>query len=449
MGAIDELLNLAVGDDLFAKSVFIGDKITASQHLRNFDAQQEEILRQCQQRRAEEQRRIEEQRRQEAENQRKIEQERQRREAEEKAKQAVLQREAELRRKEEELLKEKENEIFRQMQQEKEKMAKLLAEQENMAKREAEEANRIKQEAEQVRLLLEKEKAQMQEEKRKMQQEKEEQNRQPPKISIYTRKQMQEKEGEHEEIANEIRSLFISNGVKDSEIVITDVSQDMELASFLKEICNNTDTIKYPLVCAGRLPIGTIVEVRALVKNTEQLESLHCGEYIPDFLTEEQANLLKDGTGSFVGRGVLDHCLDAAEYVVSGVSSLLWLPVNIVTYPFRSAKEELVKAPEDVDFDIVHTNWYWRNLQRRFRFTKDSILRINAAVGDVRAVHPYTTISTIKVVDEENFVINYDGGSSPDYVSAVPEFTSRMLELIKTRCAALGVKPVFIDPDEV
>merc|ERR1712137_937637 len=154
----------------------------------------------------------------------------------------------------------------------------------------------------------------------------EEQNRQPPKISIYTRKQMQEKKKENTKIANEIRSLFFSNGVKDSEIVITDVSQDMELASFLKEICNNTDTIKYPLVCAGRLPIGTIVEVRALVKNTEQLESLHCGEYIPDFLTEEEANLLKDGTGSFVGRGVLDHCLDAAEYVVSGVSSLLWLP---------------------------------------------------------------------------------------------------------------------------
>merc|ERR1711974_94439 len=60
--AIDELLNLVVGEELFAKSVFIEDKLTASQHLRNFDSKQEQILKQCQERHLNEQRQQEQRR---------------------------------------------------------------------------------------------------------------------------------------------------------------------------------------------------------------------------------------------------------------------------------------------------------------------------------------------------------------------------------------------------
>merc|ERR1711974_378840 len=102
--AIDELLNLAVGEDLFAKSVFIEDKLTASQHLRNFDSKQDQILKQCQERhlneqRQQEQRRAEEQRRQEEENQRIIAEE-QKRKIREREKMMILEKQ----RAEEELL---------------------------------------------------------------------------------------------------------------------------------------------------------------------------------------------------------------------------------------------------------------------------------------------------------------------------------------------------------
>merc|ERR1712137_165529 len=44
--ACDELLNMAVGDDLFNRSIYIEDNLSASQNLQRFDKQQEDIKKQ-------------------------------------------------------------------------------------------------------------------------------------------------------------------------------------------------------------------------------------------------------------------------------------------------------------------------------------------------------------------------------------------------------------------
>merc|ERR1719355_345059 len=79
--AIDELLNLAAGDDLFARSV-MQEKLSVSQNLWNFDSQQEKILQECQEnkrKQQEEQRlRIEKEEREREERRRQQEQERRR-----------------------------------------------------------------------------------------------------------------------------------------------------------------------------------------------------------------------------------------------------------------------------------------------------------------------------------------------------------------------------------
>merc|ERR1712188_197020 len=48
--ACDELLNMAVGDDLFNRSIYIEDNLSASQNLQRFDKQQEDIWRKCKER---------------------------------------------------------------------------------------------------------------------------------------------------------------------------------------------------------------------------------------------------------------------------------------------------------------------------------------------------------------------------------------------------------------
>jgi len=387
--SVDELLTLAVGDDIFARSQFIEEKLSVSKNLGN--NQQDNKRKQEEENLKKQQLAIEQKRKQEEENKRKLE--------ELKARYKKLE---ELRKKEEKELEDKK---------------KALEEKEAREK----ELERIKQE---------------------------EANRKEPKVTIYTRKQQIIEGIDQDKIVKEIKELFTNNGINEDEILINDVSSDMELASYLKEICKQ-DEIQYPLVCAGNLPIGGVKRVQALVDNKDKLQQLIDGNYEPEFLTEEQTNSLKDGTGVFVGQGVFDHCLDAAEYVLSGVSTILWSPVTILTYPFRSAKEELKKGDEDLDFDIVHTNWYWRNLKRRFRFTKDSILRIHPTLNDVRASHPYTTIEIVRIMDDKSIIINYKDKSAPDHVTGTSEVISSMIELIKIRSASHNCKPIFINQAEL
>merc|ERR1712137_611282 len=427
--ACDELLNMAVGDDLFNRSIYIEDNLSASQNLQRFDKQQEDIWRKCKER--EEKRLAEQRRKEEDELRRKQKQEQIL--AERRAKQEAAKREeqrilAERKVKQEELKKQEcEAEVLKQerikleIQAEKDALAAQKAELEARAKTEADELAKIASE-----------KAALEEELRKMREEKLAQQS-PPKISIYTRKQQSEKDHNQDEITEEIKEKFILNGFSDNEIKVIDVSCDMELASFLKNICGDLENLKFPIVCTGNMPIGTIEQVNTLIESESQLQQLKDGKFTPDFLTTDQTNSLKDGTGVFVGQGVLDHCLDAAEYVVSGVSTLLWLPVSIVTYPFRSEKPGLEKGADDVDFDIVHTNWYWRNLKRRFRFTKNGILRIHPTHNDIRASHPYSSILAIKILSETTIVINYNDASSPDYVCATSTAINTMIELIQKR----------------
>merc|ERR1711982_246039 len=432
--ACDELLNMAVGDDLFNRSIYIEDNLSASQNLQRFDKQQEDIWRKCKER---EEKRLAEQRRKEEDElrrkqkqeqilaERRAKQEAAKREEEARLKEEAKRKEeqrilAERKAKQEELKKqERETEVLKQerikleIQAEKDALAAQKAELEARAKTEADELAKIASE----KAALEEKLAQQS----------------PPKISIYTRKQQSEKDHNQDEITEEIKEKFILNGFSDNEIKVIDVSCDMELASFLKNICGDLENLKFPIVCTGNMPIGTIEQVNTLIESESQLQQLKDGKFTPDFLTTDQTNSLKDGTGVFVGQGVLDHCLDAAEYVVSGVSTLLWLPVSIVTYPFRSEKPGLEKGADDVDFDIVHTNWYWRNLKRRFRFTKNGILRIHPTHNDIRASHPYSSILAIKILSETTIVINYNDASSPDYVCATSTAINTMIELIQKR----------------
>merc|ERR1712227_1202403 len=274
--ACDELLNMAVGDDLFNRSIYIEDNLSASQNLQRFDKQQEDIWRKCKER--EEKRLAEQRRKEEDELRRKQKQEQIL--AERRAKQEAAKREEEARLKEEAKRKEEQ---------------RILAE--RRAKHEADELAKIASE----KAALEEELGKMREEKLAQQS--------PPKISIYTRKQQSEKDHNQDEITEEIKEKFILNGFSDNEIKVIDVSCDMELASFLKNICGDLENLKFPIVCTGNMPIGTIEQVNTLIESESQLQQLKDGKFTPDFLTTDQTNSLKDGTGVFVGQGVLDHCL--------------------------------------------------------------------------------------------------------------------------------------------
>ena len=104
---------------------------------------------------------------------------------------------------------------------------------------------------------------------------------------------------------------------------------------------------------------------------------------------------------------------------------------------------------QGVDFDVVHTNWYWRNLRRRFRFMDNEFVRLHPTHMDVRAAHKYNDVQTITFMSKTKYVhvfglfpcsprlcsivIKYRDNSSPDYITAVAPDCENMAKLITSR----------------
>jgi len=239
-----------------------------------------------------------------------------------------------------------------------------------------------------------------------------------PVVFIYFRQAQQNIENSDEKAAN-LKQVFTSLGVNPLAIVICDISSDYELASFLKS-CYRDENIVYPFVSIHGKPVGNYDKIMELNNNGTLRQYIDTPDSIVD-LTREGA--------SFVGQNVLDHCLDAAEYVISGVSTILWLPITILTWPFSGGKPQLSKQSKDVDIPVVHTNWYWRGLKRIFRFSSDKIIRIHPSHMDVRASHLYTSIDSIQIIDANNMKIQYNAQGA-DYLTAEVSDIQLMMEII-------------------
>ena len=239
-----------------------------------------------------------------------------------------------------------------------------------------------------------------------------------PVVYIYFRQAQQNIENSDEQASN-LKQIFIALNVNPLAIRVSDISSDYELASFLKS-CYRDENIVYPFVSIHGKPVGNYHKIVELNKNGTLRQYIDTPDSIVD-LTREGA--------SFIGQNVFDHCLDAAEYVISGVSTILWLPITILTWPFSGGKSQLSKQPMDVDIPVVHTNWYWRGLKRIFRFSNDRIIRIHPSHMDVRASHLYSSVDAIYIIDPNNIKIQYDSQGA-DYLTAEASDIQLIKEII-------------------
>jgi len=121
--------------------------------------------------------------------------------------------------------------------------------------------------------------------------------------------------------------------------------------------------------------------------------------------------------------GVLDNLLNVSEYVLSFFS-----------WSFRATSPSPIPPTQETiaEFDVIHTNWYWRHLRRKLRFRENCIERIHPDYNDTRASHDYTSILSIRVKDPSNAVFEYQLGS-PDYIYTKPSDLKKMVHIIQTK----------------
>ena len=250
----------------------------------------------------------------------------------------------------------------------------------------------------------------------------------PPKVSIFVcpNRENDTATAASEAAVGELRTLLLGNGVLDSEITVIDVSHDREQACFIQQKLGRE--VAYPVVSVLGQPIGNLDALNKLVHDNQLQAVLNGTPY------ESAVPLPTQSGPANHGQGVLDVCLDAVEYIGSTVTSVVAAPFWLLSYPFRShAKCELPKGPNDVDFDVVHTNWYWRNQKRKFRFYDDEFVRIHPTHMDIRATHKYATIDSIRRFDPTSICISYNDSSSPDWIVATEDDISAIIEVIRRK----------------
>mmetsp|Transcript_40272 Transcript_40272/g.63728 ORF Transcript_40272/g.63728 Transcript_40272/m.63728 type:complete len:596 (-) Transcript_40272:94-1881(-) len=246
----------------------------------------------------------------------------------------------------------------------------------------------------------------------------------PPRISIYVGQESDLSPADHQKI----KDAFMKKGITEQEIRILAVATDREIQQFLKTSLKK-DTLDFPIVCVDGQPVGSPNDVYGM--DDAQIEKLLSSTpEDPLFCTGEGG-----ADNSEVTLGAMNQVLSAGEYLASGVGSLLMLPVTALTWPFRSAPVDpnAIKGKNDVEFDVIHTNWYWRSQWRVFRFSDTYVSRHHPRHRDMRGAHQYDTIPRLHLTDPKNIVFYYSDNSSPDYLHAKEEDVREMVRIVKSK----------------
>jgi len=199
-----------------------------------------------------------------------------------------------------------------------------------------------------------------------------------------------------EEIISIKKILELKYNVRSEEIKTIDISNDFEIMGSIFLI---TKEEKLPMLVIGNNFIGglnNIIEFDAtnlnnIIKNgrEENLESIIEEKYIPQDL------------------GVFNRLLQNVELVVSWIN------------PFNYFKSKIHNDFSQMkQFDVIHTNWYYRKLNRKFCFGEEMFLRVHPIHLDIRGFHNYNEVTSIIKYDEKNMKIIYSNNSSPDYIQS-------------------------------
>jgi len=109
-------------------------------------------------------------------------------------------------------------------------------------------------------------------------------------------------------------------------------------------------------------------------------------------------------------QGIISGTLDVVEGLLSSLNPVSW---------FSGSSVESKPTSDVPQFELLMTNWYFRQQLRIFRFYPKAFCRIHPRTGDVRASRPYTDFLLVEVLDTVNLIFQYHN-SSPDYLSGSP-----------------------------
>lgn len=224
-----------------------------------------------------------------------------------------------------------------------------------------------------------------------------------------------------QETMKKVFSLLGKIGVESSEVRSLDISEDFEMKGFLKSQ-HHSNELQLPYLFLKTQPLGSYDELTAFErpKLKECVEKARKGEdFNPrDFLVPSEGSTRPQ-------MGYFDSALGGVETLLSYL--------NPFSYFRGNCNGELLSG--DNIFDVLHTNWYGRHLERKFKFLDTTFLRIHAKYGDIRAARPYTDISLVRKKSPTFLAIEYANGSSPDWLQGAEKDITSIIHILKSKAS--------------
>eukprot|EP01098_Paradermamoeba_levis_P000085 TRINITY_DN10091_c0_g1_i1.p1 TRINITY_DN10091_c0_g1~~TRINITY_DN10091_c0_g1_i1.p1 ORF type:complete len:349 (-),score=108.33 TRINITY_DN10091_c0_g1_i1:97-1116(-) len=206
---------------------------------------------------------------------------------------------------------------------------------------------------------------------------------------------------------NEAIQILQQKGFKQQEIFHSCLpDRDLEVDGYLKTLQKSTPSSSLPrglTICIGNKVVCNLDELKQL--GDEKIKVIFTPSETESPEPQEEVRL-----------GMVEQLIDVGISMVQYSVGTVWSYLGY--FGLVTANEGKVDSDKEPfeDFPVLHTNWYWRRLERVFRFKPKSFLRVHPSTGQIRAVKDYTEVEKIQLVDKNSLIIFYKDGSSPDFV---------------------------------
>jgi len=202
----------------------------------------------------------------------------------------------------------------------------------------------------------------------------------------------------------DISKTLVAAGAETTDISRLNLSThaDIDLAEYIQSKMNGVSNARPPFVFYYSHYLGDGETLQKMYQ-TGALQQLISGNIdpLPKIESSDQEGNTKPQMR------FIDNILEVTESLSSYLNPFSWwstsVPVDI-SQPILSV-------------DVIHTNWYGRNLRRIFKFYPSYYQRVHPN-GQVRATYDYSQITSIKRKDQCQMIIEYSEGISPDWIQS-------------------------------
>lgn len=216
----------------------------------------------------------------------------------------------------------------------------------------------------------------------------------------------------------------MSAGAKDDEIASLNLSTlaDIDLAEYIDKKMNGISNAKPPFVFFYCYYLGDGDSIKKMCEEGS-LQKIIVGnittpyEQVADSPEEEiNQTLMNTNQEDKPQLRLIDNILEATEMLTGYINPFAWWRT-----PAKEDNEPLFSV------DVIHTNWYGRNLRRTFKFYPTFYQRVHPN-GQVRAMYNYEQISELKHKNPTTLIIEYKENHSPDWIQSSPQDITKISE---------------------